>query len=1178
MIILHFKQGPQKGTRIELDQDRIAFGRNPESDVIIEDPRSSWDHFAIERTGPDGYIVVDQGSRNGTYLGEDLTPVTVPEPLHQGASLWFGDTELEVRFSTRRTFPDLPPLQSDRTAEIDPAAALAMYEAARHRQETEEVTVHRRGSSLANPSEIWEGVRDESVVVDEFLDDEDLATFPDSFRLRARLVFLAGPHEGRVVYLGSRDTLIGRDEATDVPMDDDLCSRMHAKLGRTSQGEYTLEDLGSRNGSMLNGKRISTRRILSHRALITLGKSVIEYRAALIDEREENPLKTVAMSLPLYTFEGKVLTQYEMGVGRDPTTDLVLEDRSVDRKHATLQWRGSSFYLRDISDRGTYINGKRIVEAELKDGDIVKIGIYQLTMSIEGLRCSIDTLQTRPDEQESFVAGAAKNKPYRTLIRLEIPDELKAASSSAQKVSPLKFKRKKVTWEAPLETVPSWRLPLVVTTALASVFFLVAVFSFARGSAFLNAPLSPTHDSQTFALVADAKDVSSSCVACHSPLQETVDAKCNACHTRELSTMHASAAQEGKENFSCNACHTEHEDPAFIATNLLRQCSSCHEDRHAKLNKVSPGPVTLKAPAIERDGKTLTVSIQAGKSVDELHKIHEEIERRCAGCHSNKAQTAKIDAYTSCMRCHGSTDTLADNPCYDCHGNEHGPQGDWITEAIGRPTTPQERQARIFSEVSFLGSLGTGVFAAIMLFFPVGLVILVHSLFSRRVLPLKEEEEGSAEGAQGEEKDNDWHEVWELDIDAEKCVGAGPCVHACPYNVLVFDNDLHQAVAKYVGACHGCRACSKACPQNAIIVYKASQGMPSKNFPDLDPNYEVNDLPGLFLIGQVTEFKALMKNAANLGARTVQYIAHNGIAPGSAKAKGFDYEVFVAGAGPGGIAAGIEAANQGMRYVVCEKSSDIAYAHTELMHIGKPVQANPRNVQSISALQMFEGFRSREEVLEDWHNAIESNGLQINFQEQVQNVEPQGEGFVITTNRGAYRALRVILAIGSNGNPRKPGCPGEDMDKVHFSLKDPTAFDNKDIMVIGAGNSALEIAIALANANGGSNRVKLSYRKGMDGSRASAENKAKVAALADEGRIELHMHTTPNAIKNGEIVLNKKDKSTYALPNDVVFCALGRLSPKKWLEKIGVKYVKKPANWNPGRTDDLGFLSQPPEA
>jgi pSer/pThr/pTyr-binding forkhead associated (FHA) protein/thioredoxin reductase/NAD-dependent dihydropyrimidine dehydrogenase PreA subunit len=1235
LIVLVFKQGPQKGKQLELDKPRVTFGRDPDSDVVLDDPRASWAHFVIERGEDGAYTVVDLGSRNGTYLGELLTPVTVPERLPPQSSLWFGDTEVEVNLLGALPKPASRVQAREATVSSDQAQMQAAFEEMRQRQAQglgpTPNKANRGGAALDGA--IWEGVRDESVVVDVGFTEEDLDSIPASFRLRARLIFLSGPHEGRQVFLGSRPTTFGRDPDQDVVLDDDMCSRLHARIVRGPKGEYALSDLGSRNGTMLNGKRIEAPRRLEHRALVTLGASVVEYRAALIDERVENPLKTSSVSLPLYSFEGKVLSQFEVVLGRDPTLDLVLEDRSVDRHHARLVWRGEQFAVRDTSERGTKVNGARVIEQLLKSGDVLQVGVYRLTLNIDGLRCNLDIVQTRPDEVEQLVNDAGARKPYKTIVRLPAIS-LDGGEAQQEKVGPLKFRRKEVRWKQPWETVGDWRLPLLVATAAMVGLVVVSGFALRGGGAFLSRPLTTAHDSKVFSQVADANDVAANCSACHEPLRGISEVSCGQCHERKLQDAHAEAKTKEGEPFTCTTCHSEHKPAEEVAQLLSDRCQACHLDRHERLLKVTPGPVKLDAPNMKRDGKELTVGILPGISANELHEAHAGIERRCAGCHASADLKHEVDPRTSCLRCHGPKSALDENPCATCHQMEHGDPGPWVAKAIGHKPKEEEREARVFGVGGPLESLGGGAGVMFLFFVPLGLVLGGHSLWTwkRRADERRKErddDEGGEEGEKGGEeggeegegakadgaesrrkrRKDDWHEVWEVEIDAEKCVGAGPCIHACPYNVLVFDKDLYQAVAKYTGACHGCKACAKACPQAAITVYKAADGLPSQDFPDLTPEYEVREVPGMYLVGQVTGFKALMKNAANLGHKTVNLIVKGGVVPGSAAQAGADVEVFIAGAGPGGLAAALEAQRQGLRYVLCEKSKDIAATHTILMHKGKPLQANPATVKSISSLPMFElGFKSREQVLESWHKAAQDKGLELRFEEEVKNVQKDGEVFVVTTSKGSYRALRVILAIGSQGKARSfpKTVKGNDHAKIQFALSDPDLYDGKDILVFGAGNAGLEIAVALVEANGGSNRVGLVHNKDLESSPASAENKDKIRALAEQKRLTLYTFTAPLEVHDREVLLGKLEGKAssapkagglppicevsagserakgggdrgerkepevierFSVPNDFVFCNYGADAPRKWLESLGVKYAKKPSNWNPGPTD-----------
>ena len=59
----------------------------------------------------------------------------------------------------------------------------------------------------------------------------------------------------------------------------------------------------------------------------------------------------------------------------------------------------------------------------------------------------------------------------------------------------------------------------------------------------------------------------------------------------------------------------------------------------------------------------------------------------------------------------------------------------------------------------------------------------------------------------------------------------------------------------------------------------------------------------------------------------------------------------------------------------------------------------------------------------------------------------------------------MVLAIGLEGNPRKLGAPGEDLERVQYQLDDPKEFRDETILVVGAGDSAIENALALAEQN-----------------------------------------------------------------------------------------------------------------
>jgi pSer/pThr/pTyr-binding forkhead associated (FHA) protein len=88
-----------------------------------------------------------------------------------------------------------------------------------------------------------------------------------------RIIVRTGPNPGTVTELTKEVSLIGRDVTNDIVIGDAEVSRQHARITRTPGG-YVLEDLGSTNGTFVNGERLTTPRVLNPGDLIALGETV----------------------------------------------------------------------------------------------------------------------------------------------------------------------------------------------------------------------------------------------------------------------------------------------------------------------------------------------------------------------------------------------------------------------------------------------------------------------------------------------------------------------------------------------------------------------------------------------------------------------------------------------------------------------------------------------------------------------------------------------------------------------------------------------------------------------------------------------------------------------------------------------------------------------------------------
>jgi uncharacterized RDD family membrane protein YckC len=84
-----------------------------------------------------------------------------------------------------------------------------------------------------------------------------------------------------------------------------------------------------------------------------------------------NPTSSARREIPL--------ARALLSIGRDPSNDVVLPDAMVSRRHAVIEYRGTQYFIRDCnSSNGSLVNGDKVGERGLKDGDLVAIGTARL--------------------------------------------------------------------------------------------------------------------------------------------------------------------------------------------------------------------------------------------------------------------------------------------------------------------------------------------------------------------------------------------------------------------------------------------------------------------------------------------------------------------------------------------------------------------------------------------------------------------------------------------------------------------------------------------------------------------------------------------------------------------------------------------------------------------------------
>src|SRR5437764_10826751 len=191
---------------------------------------------------------------------------------------------------------------------------------------------------------------------------------------------------------------------------------------------------------------------------------------------------------------------------------------------------------------------------------------------------------------------------------------------------------------------------------------------------------------------------------------------------------------------------------------------------------------------------------------------------------------------------------------------------------------------------------------------------------------------------------------------------------------------------------------------------------------------------------------------------------------------------------------------------------------------------------------------SRESILAAWDGHVKEKKLNVAFNAEVKSVKKEGGRFQVKTAKGdAFDAANVILAMGTQGNPRKLGVPGEDLPHVRYRLVDPAEHRDQDLLVVGAGDSALEIAIALAAEN----RVGLVVR-GPEITRANEVLTREVLSLQATGQMTIYYNASVKQVYTGYVDLSVRGDVTR-IAAELLFLKLGADAPRKFFESIGVK-------------------------
>jgi thioredoxin reductase len=378
-------------------------------------------------------------------------------------------------------------------------------------------------------------------------------------------------------------------------------------------------------------------------------------------------------------------------------------------------------------------------------------------------------------------------------------------------------------------------------------------------------------------------------------------------------------------------------------------------------------------------------------------------------------------------------------------------------------------------------------------------------------------------------------------VDVNACIQTGACIMACPeHDILGILNG--KATTINASHCIGHGACFHACPTQAITLCIGTEKR-GVDLPHVNQTFETN-VPGIYIAGELGGM-GLIKNAVEQGRQAVENLAKK-----IDKQVVADYDLIVVGAGPAGISASLAAKKHKLSALTLEQDSLGGTVFT--FPRAKIVMTSPMDIPLYGKIKLHE--TSKSQLLDLWLDVLGKNEIIIREHTKVEQIVFQDNRFVLeTSGNEQFSARKVLLAIGRRGTPRKLNIPGKDNQKVAYRLLEPELIENKKIVVVGGGDSAIESALLLADRN----QVLLSYR-GETFGRIKPANAVKIKEATVLSRIEVWYNSSLKSIEDHHLeITDLLTGEVSLLGNDLVYIFAGGELPTQFLEKAGIKITKK---------------------
>lgn len=263
------------------------------------------------------------------------------------------------------------------------------------------------------------------------------------------------------------------------------------------------------------------------------------------------------------------------------------------------------------------------------------------------------------------------------------------------------------------------------------------------------------------------------------------------------------------------------------------------------------------------------------------------------------------------------------------------------------------------------------------------------------------------------------------------------------------------------------------------------------------------------------------------------------------------YDILIVGAGPIGIACGIEAQRNKLSHIIIEKGC-----------LTNSIYNYPVNMTFFSTSQRLEIGDTpfvttnpkprRAEALEYYRRIEEKFLLNTQLFEEVIDIKKKNKVFHIKTSKSNYMAKHVIIATGFYDIPVNLNVPGEELLKVKHYYNDPHYYAKQKVIVVGASNSSVDAALEIYRKGG---EVTLVIRNHEISPRVKYWVKPDIENRIANSEITVFYNSNISKINHDDVDINTPE-GKISIKNDFVLALTGYKPNFHFLTKIGIDVAK----------------------